>query len=278
MSEKIKTIISLIRSRFGEDINPRIGIILGSGLGMLTSSMQIKARLKYSDIDGFPVSTVKGHAGEFVYGTLSGVEIIAMNGRVHFYEGYGMDQVVLPVRVMCGLGIQTMIVSNAAGGLNEKFVVGDIMIIEDHINLLPNPLIGPNDESMGVRFPAMSGAYSKKWRETVEWVARNTMGIELQKGVYIGSSGPTFETPAENRFFRTIGADATGMSTTPEVIVARHQGVEVMGLSLITNMNLGPNVEEASHEDVFKAASISTEKLSRLVELTIAKIYEAEQD
>lgn len=273
MLQRIKNIASLIRNKLSiaPSREPVLGIILGSGLGGLVDRIEVLGRVSYSDIEGFPQSTVKGHAGEFIYGCLGGVTVLAMNGRVHYYEGYTMEQVVLPVRLMCDLGIRYLVVSNAAGGLNESFDVGDIMVIDDHINLLPNPLIGPNDEALGVRFPAMVDAYNSAWRTKAIEIGR-AKGLNIKHGVYVASSGPSYETPAESRYLRLIGADAMGMSTVPEVIVARHEGVEVFGLSLITNMGLGSKAGAASHEEVFAAAQRAGDAISDLVESLVREM------
>lgn len=273
MLQRIKNIASLIRNKLSiaPSREPVLGIILGSGLGGLVDRIEVLGRVSYSDIEGFPQSTVKGHAGEFIYGCLGGVTVLAMNGRVHYYEGYTMEQVVLPVRLMCDLGIRYLVVSNAAGGLNESFDVGDIMVIDDHINLLPNPLIGPNDEALGVRFPAMVDAYNPTWRTKAIEIGR-AKGLNIKHGVYVASSGPSYETPAESRYLRLIGADAMGMSTVPEVIVARHEGVEVFGLSLITNMGLGSKAGAASHEEVFAAAQRAGDAISDLVESLVREM------
>lgn len=273
MLQRIKNIASLIRNKLSiaPSREPVLGIILGSGLGGLVDRIEVLGRVSYGDIEGFPQSTVKGHAGEFIYGCLGGVTVLAMNGRVHYYEGYTMEQVVLPVRLMCDLGIRYLVVSNAAGGLNESFDVGDIMVIDDHINLLPNPLIGPNDEALGVRFPAMVDAYNSAWRTKAIEIGR-AKGLNIKHGVYVASSGPSYETPAESRYLRLIGADAMGMSTVPEVIVARHEGVEVFGLSLITNMGLGSKAGAASHEEVFAAAQRAGDAISDLVESLVREM------
>lgn len=273
MLQQIKNIASLIRNKLSiaQGQEPVLGIILGSGLGDLVERIEVLGRVSYADIEGFPRSTVVGHAGEFIYGRLGSVMVLAMNGRVHYYEGYAMEQVVLPVRVMCSLGISHLVVSNAAGGLNESFDVGDIMIIDDHINLLPNPLIGPNFEEFGTRFPAMTDAYNATWRAKAAEIGA-TKGLNIKHGVYVASSGPSYETPAESRYLRLIGADAMGMSTVPEVIVARHHGVEVFGLSLISNMGLGPKAGAASHEEVFMAAKQASAAISDLVESLIKEM------
>ena len=273
MLERIKNTASLIRKGLGiaEGSEPEVGITLGSGLGALADRIKARGTLEYSDIPGFPHSTVVGHKGRFIYGELAGRRVIAMQGRVHYYEGYSMEEVVLPIRAMCELGISTFIVSNAAGGMNPRFRTGDIMAITDHINLLPNPLIGPNPDWVGPRFPDMSAAYDPALIEIASQVALDN-GIPLRYGVYVGSSGPTFETPAEYRYFRAIGADATGMSTTPEVIAARHRGVRVFGLSLISNMGLGEQAGVNSHEEVFETSSRATDKMCLIVEGLIGRL------
>lgn len=267
MLAKIKNTTSLIRSKLGIDTDVEVGIVLGSGLGDLANRIDAISTLNYSDIDNFPQSTVVGHSGRFVYGTLSGKRVIAMQGRVHHYEGYSMEQVTLPIRVMCNLGIKTLIVSNAAGGVNPEFSIGDIMLINDHINMLPNPLIGPNIDELGTRFPEMTTAYDKELITLAKKLNHN-----LKQGTYLASSGPSYETPAEYRFFHKIGADACGMSTVPEVIVARHQGVRVFGMSLITNIGIGDNAGKATHQEVFEAASKATPEMTRLVEQLIEKL------
>ena len=273
MLEKIRNTTYFIRKELGITGNttPSVGITLGSGLGALADRIQPIGILEYKDIPGFPNSTVVGHQGRYIYGTLGGKYVIAMQGRVHYYEGYTMEQVVLPIRVMCGIGIKTFVVSNAAGGINPRFSTGDIMAITDHINLLPNPLIGPNIEELGPRFPDMSAAYDPNLIDQAAKIAIDN-GVALRYGVYVGSSGPTFETPAEYRYFKAIGADATGMSTTPEVIVARHQGVRVFGLSLISNMGLGEQAGVNSHEEVFETSARSAGKMCTIVEGLIEKL------
>ena len=220
-----------------EGRRPVVGIILGSGLGKLADEIGDPIVIPYRDIPGFPVSTAVGHKGNFIVGTLGGRCVIAMQGRIHSYEGYRMDQVVLPVRVMVRAGIRSLFVSNAAGGTNPAFKVGDLMVIRDHINLIPNPLIGPNLDEFGPRFPDMTRPYDPALILKAELIAAEA-GIPLRKGVYVALSGPSYETPAEYRFFRKIGADAVGMSTTPEVIVARHSGIPVFGMSVITDVPL----------------------------------------
>ncbi len=206
---------------------------------MLADEIEKPLKIPYDNIPHFPVSTVAGHAGQLVYGALEGKQVIAMQGRFHFYEGYSLDTVTLPVRVMQQLGVETIIVTNAAGGINEAYRAGDLMIISDHINnMSQNPLIGPNDESAGVRFPDLSHAYSEKLRSLAREQA-NLLGVSIREGVYVANTGPAYETPAEVRMLRKLGGDAVGMSTVPEVIVARHAGMEVLGLSCISNMAAG---------------------------------------
>jgi purine-nucleoside phosphorylase len=231
---------------------PKLGLILGSGLGVLADEIENPVKIPYQDIPDFPVSTVEGHAGQLVLGRLGGFEVVAMQGRFHYYEGYSFERVTFPVRVMKGLGVETLIVTNAAGGINESFSPGDLMLISDHINNMgANPLIGPNDDRLGVRFPDMSEAYSKELRE----LAKNTaekISLEVKEGVYVAFTGPTYETPAEIRAFRLLGADAVGMSTVPEVIVARHSGLKVLGISCITNMAAGILDQPLSHDEVIE--------------------------
>lgn len=276
MYEKIKNITSLTLSRLGfrGDDRPEVAIVLGSGLGGVVDRIENRRVVPYASIEGFPVSTVEGHSGQFVAGEIGGRRVVAMQGRFHYYEGYSMDEVVLGVRVMCAMGVRVLIVTNAAGGLNPDFEVGDVMLIEDQINLLPNPLLGRNDDRLGVRFVDMNEAFSRPLRQEAIWVAED-LGERLRRGVYLGSSGPTYETPAEYNFFRTIGADACGMSTTSEVIAARHMSVEVLGFSIITNVGIAPDGVAAhvnSHEDVVVAAQRGGASLTKIIERCIQKL------
>ena len=230
------------------NFQPEVGIILGTGLGGFVDCIDVEYRLDYKDIPEMPVSTVEGHKGCLIFGTVGGKKVVAMQGRFHYYEGYAMKQVTFPVRVMALLGIKYLFVSNAAGGINTSFCVGDLMIITDHINLLPNPLIGPNMAEFGPRFPGMFDCYSRAIRNKATAIAERE-GIKVQYGVYVGTTGPTFETQAEYRYFKAIGGDAAGMSTVPEVIVARHMGVPCFGVSVITNCGLG-DVDNGDHEFV----------------------------
>ena len=263
--ETIGRLVSLVKNRIG-DRQPVLGIVLGSGLGSLANSIEDPVVIPYRELPEFPVSTAVGHKGNFIVGQLGGKTVIAMQGRIHYYEGYGMDQVVLPIRVMIGVGIRTLIVSNAAGGTNLAYHVGDLMIIRDHINLLPNPLIGPNFDEYGPRFPDMTRPYDPALIRLAVQVG-DKLGIKLHRGVYVGGTGPSYETPAEYKYFRTIGGDAVGMSTIPEVIVARHAGVPVFGISVITNEAHDDYADDFVNDgdDVVKAANAAAERMSRLI-------------
>ena len=259
MLELIKQTASFIREKV--DFQPEVGIILGTGLGGLTQSIEISAALNYADIPNFPVSTVQGHTGRLIFGMLGGKRVVAMQGRFHYYEGYTPQQVVFPVRVMKMLGIEYLFVSNASGGINSSFRTGDLMIITDHINLIPNPLIGRNIEELGPRFPDMHNCYDKSLIARATQIAE-AEGIKLQYGVYVGGTGPTFETQAEYRYFKAIGGDAAGMSTTPEVIAARHMGLPVFAVSIITNCGLSD--EKGDHEDVQRQGAKAEKKMTHL--------------
>ncbi len=233
---------------------PKVAIVLGTGLGKLAEEIEVVSAFPYADIPNFPVSTVEGHTGQLIYGRLGSSEVIALQGRFHFYEGYPMAQVTFYVRVLAMLGIETLMLSNAAGGTNPRFEIGTLMVITDHINMFPeHPLHGPN-LPMGPRFPDMSEAYSRRLIALANEVAAER-GIGIEHGVYLGTQGPTYETPAEYRMFRLLGADAVGMSTVPEVIVARHAGLEVFGMSIITDMGVEGQIVEVTHEEVQRAAN-----------------------
>ncbi len=247
------------------DISPRIAIILGTGLGKLVNNIDIKKTISYKEIPHFPLSTVESHEGRLIFGNLGGKDVVCMQGRFHYYEGYTMKEVAFPVRVLNKLGASILIVSNAAGGLNPLFERGDVMLLTDHINMLPeNPLRGKNEEKLGTRFPDMMEPYKRDFIRLAEKVALEEK-IFLKKGVYAALQGPCFETPAEYRMLRAIGADAVGMSTVPEVIAARHMGMDVIGISIITDMGLPDVLEPVSHEIVIKAAEEAEPKLARLV-------------
>lgn len=252
MLTKINETAQYLRSRVSD--MPRIAIILGTGLGSLVDYIEEKQYIPYSEIPNMPVSTVEGHSGNLIFGVLGGKRVIAMQGRFHFYEGYDMKQVTFPVRVFKALGVETLFVSNAAGGMNKEFKVGDVMVITDHINLFPeNPLRGKNYEELGPRFPAMTEPYSHRLIALADDIARRD-NIRLMHGVYVGTQGPTFETPAEYEYFRVVGGDAVGMSTVPEVIVARHASMEVFGISVITDLGGKDITDVPSHEEVQQAA------------------------
>ena len=256
-----------------EGVRPVAGIVLGSGLGQLADKIEDQTVIPYTDIPGFPASTAMGHKGNYIFGRLGGKTVVAMQGRIHYYEGYGMDKVVLPIRVMMRLGIGYLFVSNAAGGVNFHFHVGDLMIIRDHINLLPNPLVGPNDPDEGPRFPDMTRPYDPKLIAKARKIAR-AEHIFPQEGTYLADSGPSYETPAEYRFYRTIGADAVGMSTVPEVIVARHADIPVFGMSVITNEAHDEYADDYANdgEDVVRAAAAASVKMSTLFEKMIRSL------
>ena len=244
---------------------PEVGIVLGSGLGKLAEAIEAEAVIPYAKIPHFARSTAIGHKGNFIFGTLAGRPVCAMQGRFHYYEGYAMEQVTLPIRVMASLGVKTLLVSNAAGGLNRSFCVGDLMIICDHINLMPNPLVGRNLDAFGERFPDMTAAYDLELIARAEKIAKKAK-IPVRKGVYLGNTGPSYETPAEVRFYMAIGADAVGMSTVPEVLVARHCGLRVFGMSVITNVS---NIDSASTvlndgNDVVRAADTAADRMCTL--------------
>jgi purine-nucleoside phosphorylase len=247
MFEKIKETTDFLKAK--GIVNPEVGLILGTGLGGLTSKIENSLEIDYREIPNFPVSTVEGHAGKLIYGDFGGKKILAMKGRFHYYEGYKADHIALPIRVLKFLGIRYLFLSNAAGGVNPTFQIGDIMIITDHINLMPNPLMGQNDERIGVRFPDMSQAYNRSLIDKAVRIAGENR-ITIHKGVYLGTPGPTFETPAEYKYFRTIGADSVGMSTVPEVIVARHMGLPCFAVSIITDLGVEGKIEYTTHEIV----------------------------
>lgn len=261
MLEKIKQTAEYLKAKM--TTNPETAIILGTGLGSLVNEITDKYEIKYEDIPNFPLSTVEGHSGKLIFGKLGDKEIMAMQGRFHYYEGYSMKEVTFPVRVMRELGIKTLFVSNAAGGMNPDFVIGDLMIITDHINMFPeHPLRGKNIE-YGPRFPDMSKTYSPELIAMAKEIAAEK-GIRVVEGVYLGTQGPTFETPAEYVMFHRMGGDAVGMSTVPEVIVARHCGIRVFGISVITDLGLEGVVVEVSHEEVQKAADEAQPRMTTI--------------
>ena len=262
MYEKSQETASFIKGKMRT--NPETAIILGSGLGRLTEEITDVYEIAYTDIPNFPVSTVEGHAGKLIFGKLGGKDILAMQGRFHFYEGYDMKAVTFPVRIMRELGIKTLFVSNAAGGMQKGMKVGDLMMITDHINMLPeHPLRGKNIE-YGPRFPAMGTAYTKELQNMAIEIAKE-QGIEIKQGVYLATQGPTYETPAEYRMFRSFGADAVGMSTVPEVIVAVHCGMKVFGMSVITDVYTDGDSMEVTHEEVTAAANAAQPRMTAIM-------------
>lgn len=251
---------------------PKVGIILGTGLGELATQITDRQEIPYQTIPNFPVSTVEGHSGKLIIGRLGTTKVLAMQGRFHYYEGYSMKEVTFPVRVMKALGVETLLVSNAAGGMNPSFKIGDLMIISDHINTFPeNPLRGKNEPSLGTRFPDMSKAYPIALRDKAKSIAQAN-GIRVVEGVYVGTAGPTFETPAEYVYFRNIGGDAVGMSTVPEVIVAVHAGIKVFAMSIITDLGVPGQVVEVSHEEVQQIANQAQPKMTLIMKELIAQL------
>jgi len=263
MLDNIKLTARYLKSQISSE--PRIGIILGTGLGGLVNEINIELAIPYKEIPNFPVSTVEGHSGQLIFGTLGGKEIVAMQGRFHYYEGYDMGEVVFPVRVMKFLGVNTLFVSNASGGVNPNFEIGEIMIINDHINLFPtNPLIGPNMDELGPRFPDMSEPYSKRMIAKAKEIAENH-NIRISEGIYAGLTGPTLETPAEYVYIRNIGSDAVGMSTVPEVIAAKHMGMECFGVSIISDLGVPGKIVEVTHEMVQDVATKAEPKMTVII-------------
>ena len=269
MSKKINESVEFLKEKTKK--NPEIGIILGTGLGGLTDEIEIEQIISYKNIPNFPISTVEGHSGKLIFGRLGSKEVVAMQGRFHFYEGYSLDKVTFPVRVMKLLGIKQLIVSNASGGVNPQFEVGDLMIINDHINLIPNPLIGKNIDKLGPRFPDMSEPYCKKLIEKAERIAKIN-NISIKKGVYVALSGPTLETPAEYKYMRIIGGDTVGMSTAPEVIIARHMDIPCFAISVITDLGVPGKIKKVTHEEIQKVSEVAEPKLTLIIKELISKI------
>lgn len=267
-SAEFQQAAAVIRQRTSLPV--RVGIVLGSGLGSLADEVQGAVTIPYGDIPGWPQSTVPGHSGTLVIGTLDDVPVVLQRGRAHFYEGYTAQQVTFPIRVMHFLGVQTLILTNAAGGINTSYRVGDVMLLNDHLNFVGmtglNPLIGPNDDSLGERFPGMSGAYDRDLRQMAH-AAAQAAGVPIHEGVYAWLSGPNFETPAEIRMLRTVGADAVGMSTVPEVLVARHMHMRVLAMSGITNAAIAEvdSGLEATHEEVLEAGKLLVPRMSSVI-------------
>lgn len=268
----LKTIIEsteFIHEKIGG--KPEIGIVLGTGLGGLVHEIEITDELSYEDIPHFPVSTVESHSGKLIFGLLGGKKVMAMQGRFHYYEGYSMQQVTFPIRVMKMLGVQKIFLSNASGGVNPDFEIGEIMIINDHINLFPeHPLVGPNLDQLGDRFPDMSDAYNRKMIDLAKSIAAEK-NIKVSEGVYAGLTGPTLETPAEYHYIRTIGADTVGMSTIPEVIVARHMGIPVFAVSIITDLGVKGKIKKVTVADVIAVAKKQEPKMTEIMKELIAR-------
>lgn len=270
IKNKLEKCLESIKSKV--DFKPEVALILGSGLGDYANDIEIVQTVEYTDIEGFPVSTVAGHKGQFVFGYVNKVPVVIMQGRVHYYEGYAMSDVVLPTRLMGLLGAKKLVLTNAAGGVNTSFKAGDLMMLTDHVaSFVPNPLIGPNLEELGTRFPDMSEVYSKRIREIIRAAAKKCE-IDLKEGVYLQFTGPTYETPSEVRLARTLGADAVGMSTAVEAIVARHMGLEVCGISCITNMAAGVTDAILDHKEVQETADRVAKSFKALVTEIITNI------
>ena len=269
MLQNIKESANFITEK--TNFNPEIGIILGTGLGGLVSEIEIEHSLPYNEIPNFPLSTVEGHSGRLILGILGGKKVVAMQGRFHFYEGYSMEKVTFPVRVMKFLGIKNLILSNASGGVNPDYEVGDLMILEDHICLIPNPLIGANLDELGPRFPDMSDSYCKDMIQIAQQIASEN-NLPIQKGVYVALTGPTLETPAEYKYMRIIGGDTVGMSTAPEVIVARHMGIPCFAMSVITDLGVPGKIQKVTHEEIQKVSEVAEPKLTLIIKQLISKI------
>ena len=269
MLEQIKNTADFLKNK--TNFNPKIGIILGSGLGSFVDEVDIKFSFSYAEIPNFPISTVEGHSGKLIFGTVKGKEVVVMQGRFHYYEESDIQKVVLPVRVMKYLGVKNLIISNASGGVNPSYEIGDLMLINDHINLIPNPLVGPNLKELGTRFPDMSEPYCKEMITFAEEIADEN-NIKIQKGNYVGVTGPTLETPAEYNYFRIIGGDTVGMSTVPEVIAARHMKIKCFGISVITDLGVPGKIKVVTHEDVQNVANKARPILAKLIKELISKI------
>lgn len=269
MLQKIKESAKFLHKK--TNCYPKVGIILGTGLGGLVNEIDIKHSISYKDIPNFPLSTVEGHSGRLIFGILGGKRVVAMQGRFHFYEGYTMDKVTFPVRVMKLLGIETLVLSNASGGVNPDYEVGDLMILSDHINLIPNPLIGVNITELGPRFPDMSEAYCKELILKAESIAMAN-NLTLQKGIYVALTGPTLETPAEYNHMRIIGGDTVGMSTAPEVIIARHMNIPCFAISVITDLGVPGKIQKVTHEQIQKVSEIAEPKLTLIIKKLIKSI------
>ncbi|MDO4562597.1 MAG: purine-nucleoside phosphorylase [Clostridia bacterium] len=270
MNARLKRCIECVRAKV--NFKPQIAIVLGSGLVEFAETIDIHATMRYGEIDGFPISTAPGHPGKYVFGYIGDIPVVIMQGRVHYYEGYSMSDVVLPIRLMGSLGASALVLTNAAGAVNPAFSVGDFMILRDHISLfVPSPLIGKNDETLGTRFPDMSNVYDAALRECAHSVA-NVLDIELKEGIYVQLTGPSYETPAEIRMLRALGADAVGMSTVAEAIAARHMGLRVCAISAISNLASGMKEQTLSHEDIMAMSAQIGPTFHRLLDGIITGI------
>jgi purine-nucleoside phosphorylase len=269
MLNRIDSITQFLKNKI--PFTPKVGIILGTGLGGLVEKIEIEQTIPYDEIPDFPLSTVEGHKGKLILGKLSGTNVIAMQGRFHFYEGYSIQEVTIPVRVMKKLGIEQLIISNASGGVNPDYEVGDLMILNDHINLIPSPLIGANLDEFGPRFPDMSDTYDKGMIATALSIGKDN-GIRVFEGVYAAVTGPCLETPAEYKYLRIIGSDTVGMSTAPEVIVARHMQIPCFAISVITDLGVEGKIKKVSHEEIQKVAEVAEPKLTLIIEELIKTI------
>ncbi|MCR5458895.1 MAG: purine-nucleoside phosphorylase [Acetatifactor sp.] len=268
---------AVLQVREKTKFQPLVALVLGSGLGDFAKNLRVECTIPYSEIDGFPISTVAGHDGRFIFGWLDQVPVVCMKGRVHFYEGYEVSDVVMPIRLMKRLGAKFLFLTNAAGGLNEKFQPGDLMMIRDHISFfVPNPLIGPNPESLGTRFPDMSNVYDLELQDLI-WEVASQEGIRIQEGVYTQLTGPSYESPAEIKALRMLGTDAVGMSTVVEAITANHAGMRICGISCISNLAAGMSIVKLNHKEVQETADRAAEKFSALVSGVIRKMGEIEE-
>ena len=274
MLQKIQETSAFLKSKTKN--TPFAGIVLGTGLGNLSTEIEIEIAIPYSDIPNFPISTVEGHTGQLIFGTINKVPVVAMQGRFHYYEGYSLQECTFPIRVMKSLGVTNLFLSNASGGVNANYKIGDIMLITDHINLLPdNPLRGKNINELGPRFPDMSEPYDLDLRNNVIQIASQN-NIDIQQGVYACLSGPTFETPAEYKYIQIIGADTVGMSTVPEVIVARHMDLPCMAMSIITDLGVDGKIVEISHEEVQEVAKATEPKMTLIIKELLTQISVSE--
>ncbi len=269
MLQKIKKSVAYLKNQI--EGNPESAVILGSGLGGFINEIEVIKKIPYATIPEFPDTTVEGHSGNLVYARVNDKEVLIMQGRIHFYEGHSMDALTYPIRVLNYLGVKNLFLSNASGGMNENFNVGDLMIITDHINLMPNPLVGKHYNEFGARFPDMGNAYNKEYIAKALAIADDN-DIEVQQGVYVAVTGPTYETPAEYKYFRIIGGDAVGMSTVPEVIVANQMGMNCFAVSVITDLGVPGKIEYITHEEVQKAAAASEPKLAKIVKELITSV------